>query len=467
MPIHADAAPEGARRVAGSLQRWRHAATALLLRDTSVVVGAVVALNLLRVVSSVILTRLLAPEIFGAVGIISSIAFVLAMISDLGFQAFVVRHRDGDDPRFLDAIWTIRLIRGAALTGALIVLAGPIAAALGKPELTALIAVSAAFFLIEGLSSLSLLTALRSGLLLRLSVMELAVAVVQLLASIALALLWRDVWSMVAATLVASGVKAWLSFAIFPDARRRWHVDRRYGAELWAFARFVTGSSIISMVLIQADKVVLARLLPLDALGLYILAGNLALAPLAFTNAYASRVLYPLYSRVWRERPDQLAEVYYAARRRASLLYMIGAGGLIGVAPLLVALLYDDRYAQAATYLRLLAITPLFALAAIAANEALTASGHVRATFRASLVKLGWLAVAAPAGLLWLGPIGLVAAVGATELAAAAYGWFALNRIGLLKPKEEALLLAAGLGGVAIGLLANAKLGRLFGVELG
>lgn len=467
MPARADAAPDGAGSGVGALRRWARTAAALLLRDTSVVVGAVVALNLLRVISSVILTRLLAPEIFGAVGVIGSVAFVIAMISDLGFQAFVVRHRDGDDPRFLDTIWTIRLIRGAALTAALVALAGPIAAALGKPGLTALIAVSAAFFLIEGVSSLSLLTALRRGLLLRLSAMELAVAVVQLLVSVALAVLWRDVWSMVVAQLVGSAVKAWLSYAVFPGTRRHWRFDRAYGAELWGFARFVTGSSIISMVLIQADKVVLARLLPLDALGLYILAGNLALAPLAFTNAYASRVLYPLYARVWRERPDDLPATYYAARRRASLLYMVGTGGLIGVAPLLVAILYDDRYAGAATYLRLLAITPFFALAAIAANEALTASGHVRATFRASMVKLAWLAVAAPAGFLWLGPIGLVAAVGATELAGAAYGWFALYRIGLLDPREEALLLAAGAAGAALGFLANAKLGGLFGAGAG
>jgi O-antigen/teichoic acid export membrane protein len=435
-----------------------------MTRDTSVVVATVVALNLLRVVSSVILTRLLAPEVFGVVGIIGSVAFVLAMISDLGFQAFVVRHRDGDDPRFLDVVWTIRLLRAAALTAALALLAGPIAGALDKPALAGLIAVSAAFFLLEGLSSLSLVTALRTGALLRLSVMELGVAVVQLAAAVVLAAVWRDAWSMVAATLVAGAAKLWLSYAVFPGSRRRWQFDRLWAAELWAFARFVTGSSIISMTLIQADKVVLARLLPLDALGLYILAGNLALAPLAFTSAYASRVLYPLYARVWRERPEDLPGVFYAARRRASALYMVGAGGLIGVAPLLVGILYDDRYAGAATYLRLLAVTPLFALAAAAANEALTASGRVRATFRASLVKLSWLAVAAPVGFLWAGPIGLVAAVGATEAAGATYGWFALHRIGLLRPDEELLLLGAGATGIALGWLANAKLGAALGV---
>lgn len=435
---------------------------ALLCADTSVVLGAVFALNLLRVVSSVVLTRLLAPDVFGAVGMVWSIMFVLTMISDLGFQAFVVRHSAAGERGFLDAVWTIRLIRAAVLTVVLAVVAEPVSLALGKPVLAALIAVSSLQFLIEGFSSLSLITALRDRQLLRLSLLELVVAVVQLLASIVLALLWHDAWAIVVAMLVSGMAKVWLSYVMFPGTGRQWRLDRHYTTELWAFARFVTGSSIISMLLLQADKVVLTRFLSLDAFGLYVLAGNLAMAPMAFTTAYATRVLYPLYVRAWQERPDLLRSVFYAARRRASLLYMVGAGGLIGCASLLVALLYDDRYAGAARYLALLAISPMLALGSAAANEALTASGYVRATFHASLVRLGWLAIMGPAGFLWLGPIGLVVAVGTVEMATLVYGWSALYRIGVFNPKEELTLLAAGGIGVGAGSIMSGLLLPLF-----
>lgn len=446
--------PDDPRRF-GRVWQW-------LRRDTSVVLGAVVALNLLRVVSSVILTRLLAPEIFGAVGVIWSLMFVLAMISDLGFQAFVVRHGEGDDARFLDSIWTIRLIRAAVLTIVLAVIAGPVAALLGKPGLAPLIAVAAGQFLIEGFSSLSLITALRNQQLLRLSLLELAAALIQLAGSILLALLWHNAWAIVVAMLVSSVAKTWLSYAMFPDTRRQWRPDRRQAAELWGFARFVTGSSIVSMLLLQADKVVLSRLLPLDAFGLYVLAGNLAMAPLGFTSAYATRVLYPLYARIWRETPDLLRARFYAVRRKASLLYMTGAGVLIGGAPVVVAILYDARYADAARYLSLLAITPMLALGSAAANEALTASGHVRATFHAGLVRLAWLAVLGPVGFVWQGPIGLVAAVGTMEASTLVYCWWALHAVGLFDAGEELVLLGAGGAGVAAGCAASAVLLPLF-----
>jgi lipopolysaccharide exporter len=405
------------------------------MRDTSVTVGAVAINNVLRALSSVALTRLLPPEVFGIAGIIGSIAFIFAMISDLGFQAFVVRHPDGDKARFLDVIWTIRLIRAAVLTALLLVLARPIALAIGKGELTPVIAVSAWLFLIEGLSSLSLVTALRERLLMRLSLLETAIVVLQLLLSILLAMLWGNYWSILVAMLATSAVKSIASYLIFPNARRALAYDARYSRELWRFARFVTGSSVISMVLIQCDKVVLARVFPLDVLGYYMLATNLALAPASFTSAYASRVLYPHYARVWRETPERLAHEFYARRGRISLLFMLGAGGIIGAAGLIVGLFYDERYAQAALYLRLLAMSPLLGLTSMAANEVLTASGRIQVTFHANVAKIGWLAVAGPTAFYAFGPLGLIAVVGAIELPS------------LLRLRTEiALLLVGGVG---------------------
>ncbi len=441
----------------------RHIAD-LFRNQTAIVGGSVIATNLLRVVSTVILTRVLAPEVYGVVGIIGTLAFIFEMVSDLGFQAFVVRHKKGDDAEFLDVIWTIRLLRSIVLCLVLFLLAQPIAMALHKPEIAGLIALSSIFFVIDGLGSLSLLTALRHSQILRLSALELAVAVFQLIVAIILALAWRNAWAMLVATLCGTSVKAVLSYILFKGARRRVRFAREYSSELWHFARYVTGSSVISMVLMQADKVVLARILPLDALGLYILAGNLALAPLAFVSAYASRVLYPLFVRTWHDDPTSLGKRFYSGRRGGSMLYMMGAGGLIGVAPLLVGLLYDARYAGAALYLRLLGATAFFALSSAATNEVLTAFGRIHATFRTSIVKLTWFALMGPIGFVAFGPTGLVAAVGATEAAAASYGWFVLSKIGILSWREEFILLGAGGAGIGIGLLASAILGPALGL---
>ncbi len=427
----------------------------LALRDTNVVVATVILTNLFRALSSVVLTRLLAPEIFGIAGIITAIVFAFSMISDLGFQAFVVRHPDAEKPRFLDTIWTMAVLRSLTLTSAVFLLAAPIAGAAGKPELTPIIEASALIFIIEGTASLTLLTALRHRQILKLSMIDLTVLVVQILLSFLLAYLWRNYWAILVSMLASSALKTFMSYVLFPDSVRKPAFDRHYMRELWAFARFVTGSSIITLILLQSDKFVFARLMSLDEFGFYILAGNLAAAPFAFTTAYASRVLYPAYSEAWREGKEDLRAYFYEKRRLPSLLYCFAAGGLIGCAPLIIALLYDPRYAPAAIYLQILAITPLFALASYAGNETLTATGHIKATFQANLAKLTWFCIAAPLGYYLGGVMGLVVAIALVEIPAVLLKWWQMHRLDYLDIKQELLFLAAGSAGIVVGIAGD------------
>jgi O-antigen/teichoic acid export membrane protein len=424
---------------------------ALALRDTNVVIASVITTNLLRAVSSVILTRLLVPEVFGIAGVIASVSFTVALVSDLGFQAFVVRHQDGDRSRFLDTIWTVGLIRSVLLTVLLIALATPIANTIGKPELAPLIAVSAITFVIEGLASLTLLTALRHRQILRLSLLELAVMVVQIVATAACAYVWRNYWAILAGMVISGAFKTALSYLAFSNSWRKFALERQYLRDLWGFARFVTGSSIITILLMQGDKLFLSGAMSLDHFGLYILAVNLASAPLAFTSAFSSRVLYPHYAQLWRDGAPDLRAQFYAKRRLPSLLYSFAAGGLIGSAPLIIAILYDPRYAGAAIFLQILAIGPLFALPSNAANEALTSTGRFAATLQASVFKLVWLGIAAPIGFVTGDAVGLVIAVALMEPAVLLFKWWQLGRISLLDMKQEALFLAPAIAGGFIG----------------
>lgn len=427
----------------------------ITLRDTNIVVISVILTNLIRALSSVVLTRLLVPEVFGIAGVIASIIFTFGMVSDLGFQAFVVRHPDGDKPRFLDTIWTMAVLRSVILTVAALMLAPATADLFGKPELTPVIAVAAFIFIIEGTASLTLLTALRHKQILRLSLLELTVLVLQIGLSFVLAYLWRNYWAILVSILVSGAFKTLLSYVLFSNSLRRPAFNRQYIRDLWNFARFVTGSSIITLLLMQGDKLVLARLMPLDQFGFYMLAGNLAAAPLAFTTAYASRVLFPYYSKAWRDGSKDLCAPFYAKRRLPSLLYSFAAGGLIGCAPLIVAILYDPRYATAALYLQILTISALFALTSNSANEALTATGHIRVTFQANIAKLIWFAIAGPAGYALGGVIGLVIAVGLMEIPAMVFKWVRMHQVDLLDMRQELLFIAASVPGFAIGIAAD------------
>ncbi|PNU04333.1 oligosaccharide flippase family protein [Novosphingobium guangzhouense] len=441
----------------GLLARLRGA----VLRDTNVVVASVVATNLLRAASSMILTRLLAPEVFGISGVIASLQITITLVSDFGFQGFVVRQQDGDRKRFLDTVWTVAVLRSIVLTATMAILAVPLSHVLGRPELAPLIASSSLLFLVDGVASTSMITALRSRRIITLSSVELFALTMQIAASALLAWSWPSYWAILGGMFIGTGLKSALSFVVFPDARRAFALERETLSALWAFSRYVTGSSIIYLLVTQCDKLVLARFMPLDQFGFYVLAGNLASAPLAFAGNYTGRVLLPAYAALWREKVSDMRAQFYARRRLPSLLYAFATGGIIGSAPLIIGIFYHSTYADTAFYMRVLCISSLLAMPSNAANESLMATGRVSAYFEANLAKLAWLATMGTAGYLLFGQIGLIFAVGSIEASALGWKWMRLHQVRLLDLPQEALFMAAGIGGIALGAGADLILAPL------
>lgn len=427
-----------------------------LTGDTGAVVGTVVFMNLLRIGSTMIMTRLLDAEAYGVIGIVTSVSVVFGLLSDIGIVAFVIRHERGKESCFLDEIWTLRMIRSLALTAGMASLSGPIASYLGKPELQLAIAVGGLYFVVDGASSLAFVTAVRDRLIRRLSVIDIASSVTGLGISIALAYLFHNYWAIIISGLLGQTFRGVLSYIAFDHSRRRWAFSAARMAELWSFARFITGSTIITLILGQTDKVVLSKVFPLGVFGLYILASNIATSPLGLANSYAARILYPHYAHVWRENSLQLGAEYYRQRLPMSLLYGFAVGGLIGSAPLVIHILYDQRYVQAAVFLRLLSIASLFALNNYAMNEVMIATGRSYFTLSANIARLLFLICIGPVAYHYYGVFALVAAIGTIELVAQLYGWWALQRAKLINWGYEAIIGVVSGAGILAGLALNA-----------
>ncbi|NOW46454.1 O-antigen/teichoic acid export membrane protein [Novosphingobium sp. SG751A] len=427
----------------------------------SLVAVTIIASNLLRIASTIILTRVLSPLDFGVTGLTGAILNILLMISDVGFGVYIIRHARGDDGRLLDVIWTVRLVRGAGLTLLLAAFAGPLAGALGKPELGMAIAVTALQFVLDGCSSLAPFTAVRDEKLAMLSLLDIAGAVTQTVAGVALALWLHSYWAIIWAGLIGTGIKSLLSYTLFPHAARRFACDAHEARELWRFGRTIAGAHTIQVLLSNVDKIALSRIFPLGLFGLYSLAVNLSGAASGFTTLYPSRILLPAFARAQREGPGQLALAYYDKKRAMMVFYMIAMGGFIAMAPSLVDLLYDPRYQAAATYLRALALAPAIAMNNYAAREVLIVVGRIHTLLYANLVRLVWLLLAGVGGFVGFGPLGLVVAVGCIELPVQVYCWYELRRAGLLRIGEEALILAGLLLGIVLGMTGNLLYGAL------
>src|SRR5690242_12724201 len=116
----------------------------------------------LRVGSSLLLTRILTPSAYGTMSIIVSIVLILVMLSDTGFSVCIVRSARGDEPRYLNTAFTLHLGR-AVLNAGLMFIGAPFLASLyHSPVLAAPLRVVSIWFVIDGLESPSFPLAFRN-----------------------------------------------------------------------------------------------------------------------------------------------------------------------------------------------------------------------------------------------------------------------------------------------------------------
>src|ERR1700677_2317134 len=78
---------------------------------------------LIRLVSSLVLTRVLLPEAYGIITILASILFVIGNILDTNVALFIVRDKNAEQPRYLNTAWTMRLSRSVLSAAVLFVCA--------------------------------------------------------------------------------------------------------------------------------------------------------------------------------------------------------------------------------------------------------------------------------------------------------------------------------------------------------
>lgn len=425
-----------------------------LTSPSAVLVGTSIASNMLRLASTIVLTRLLAPDAFGLIAMISSIFYVIAMVTDAGFQAYVVRH-ERDDPHFLDATWTIHFARGIFNALLAVILAAPLAGILHTPGLAPFVAVAAISIAIDGAASLTLLTAPRRNMVRRLSIVDFAAQLGQFIVGVVAAYFMRNAWALVISLISGSLIRTIASYTIFPAARRRWLINRPLAGDLWRFSRVIAVSSMLTLAIAQIDKLVLARVLSLQQFGIYAIAVNLAAAPTAIAGQYVTRIFYPAIAESWRRSPDSIKQQYYQLRGILFFGYLFGGGVLVGAAPLVIRILYDPRYIHAGFYLQLLAISATLAIMTNSALNALVAIGRIETSLISNVIRLAWLLPVGIGGLILFGPIGLIAALALIEVPAYVYlNWMLIGQ-NVFEVRRELLPWLFVLLGVALGLAAD------------
>jgi lipopolysaccharide exporter len=346
----------------------------------------------IRLVSSLVLTRILRPQAYGIITILVSVLFVVANIVDTNVLLFVVRDKNGEEPRYLNTAWTLRFGRSLLSAAGLFVCAPIIASKIyDLPSLTLPLRVFSAWFVIDAFESMSFPLAIRRKQARIQMYSELGALLVSSSFSIAYCYFFPTFWGMALAILLNRLVMTALSYRFYPDMRPRFQVDWTAAREVLGYSRFTVPSSILTLATNQFDKIVFLRLFDLRLMGVYGLASNLAGSVDALISKISQAVLYPRCAQNYRADPDTLAIKYYTENTKI-FASIIGIPALVcGGGRLLIALLYDPRYAQAGMVLQALMVRSVLLSLASPAEDLLISTGAYHVILTANIMRTAWI----------------------------------------------------------------------------
>ncbi|MEB8386046.1 oligosaccharide flippase family protein [Rhodobacteraceae bacterium KMM 6894] len=361
--------------------------TARILRSASWVMVGYGGGQAIRLASNLILTRLLFPEAFGLMTLVTVITVGLMMFSDVGIGPSISQSKRGDDPDFLNTAWTIQVMRGITLWGVTLVLALPMAHFYDQPDLATYLPLAGFALVISGFLPTRIETAHRHLMFGRLTLLDLASQLIGVVAMIALAWATRSVVALVVGSLMGVSFKLILTSLYLPGPRNRFRLERAALHEQVHFGKWIFLSTAFAFVSIQGDKAILGKLLDLSTLGIYNIGFFLASFPVMLGTSVTQNLMIPIY----RDRPPGESAGNRARLRKMRFLLTSGIFALLAVmalgGPWIVTMLYDPRYEPAGAMLVIMACAFLPQAIGLSYDRAALAAGDSRGAFVYSGVR--------------------------------------------------------------------------------
>ena len=377
---------------------------ARVIRSTSWIVLGYGASQAIRLASNLILTRLLFPEAFGLMALISVVTVGLTLFSDVGIAPSIAQSKRGDDPDFLNTAWTIQVGRGLGLWLAACALAWPVAQFYDQPLLLRYLPLAALTLLVSGFNPTRIETAHRHLQMGRLTALDLGSQIIGIAAMVVGAMIWQSVAALVVGGVIGALAKLALTHLYLPGVRNHFRWEKTAAHELVHFGKWIFLSTMFWFFASQGDKAVLGKFLTLDALGIYNIGYFLASFPLLLGLSVTGRVMIPIYREAGGGDQARLVRMRYGMT--GGVLVLLGVMALMG--PWLVSMLYDARYAASGAIVVLLALALMPQVIGMTYDQAALAAGDSRRFFVYSAARSSLQMALLLAGVIWAGLPGAI-----------------------------------------------------------
>ena len=276
-------------------------------RGAVVSAGTQVATLFFRTGSMMIMARLLLPQDFGLVGMVTAFTGFLGLFKDAGLSMATIQRASITTAQTSTLFW-INMVVGGLLAAFATVAAPILSVFYGEPRLLWVTMALGTGFLFNGGAAQHRAMLKRNMQFGTLAIIDIVSLVLGTAAGIGAALAGMRHWALVIMTVVQPAVAlagVWVATGWIPGRPQRGSGVR---SMLW-FGGTITLNSVVVYVAYNVDKVLLGKFWGADALGVYGRAYQLINLPTENLNSTLGSVAFPVLARVQHE-PERLRRYF-------------------------------------------------------------------------------------------------------------------------------------------------------------
>lgn len=339
---------------------------------------------LLQMGVSILVARMLAPEDYGVMALLTVFATLSLVVVDSGFSQTLIRSRE-PSPSDYRSVFRFNLVTATLLYGVMVALSPLLAAFFDQPVLTRIAPV---LFLLLPLNALCVIQQAIYTRRFRFDTLSKVVfASTAVSGVVAVAMAWSGcgVWSLVAQRLAAMGVKAALLWML-SDWRPAGRYDGRALRAMAPYSLRLLATDLISTLYNNISQLFVGKMYSTEMLGFFNQGQKLKDLPVTATIQSVQNVSFPALSKI-REDSGKFAEGYRQLLLMVAFVVSPVMLGMVAVAEELFALFLGEKWMPTVPYFEILSLSGLFMPLAMVACNVLKARSDGSVIVRLEVVK--------------------------------------------------------------------------------
>lgn len=316
--------------------------------------------QVLRLVSNLVLTRLLSPDLFGIMALVNVVIIGLNMFTDVGIGINIIQSDRGEDEKFLNTAWTIQIIRGILIFLICLMVTFPFSLYYKEPSLEWILPITCLSIVISGFNSTSIYTLNRELNLKKITILEIYTQFFSVIIMLFIAFFHSTIWVFVIGNVFGALFKMIMSHYWLDEYKNKFCFEPHSINQLVRFGQWIFVGTILSFAFNSSGSLIFGKIASMNDLGIFTIASTLAKTVENIYDQISSRVLLPVYSRIKILSGAELRAEILKIRSILFLFFLPILWVFIIFGQDVVNLLLDPRYYKAGWIFRVLSIGIIF-----------------------------------------------------------------------------------------------------------